>query len=701
MMVRLDQSQKAFCEAPLANIRLLAPAGCGKTLCLLSRCKYLTEKSPRSRPRFLVVTFTRAARDELLARLNEDSQFSALQELTEIITLNSWGFRRIKGSAFSPKLITSKNDYHFTVLNQLQSIWQKHERVKMAIEGNRNYAPRVLMEVSDAFKSLGFDHVRHSTYDLFSKHWDQLEEQHLSWRLEEQLDKLTQFGVLESKSIKGIEVPQAGRRKIYNAFFKFWRAASEHLISEATFTIEDQKYVAYLDEQEKWEKGLFLTGAARYHHIYVDEFQDINPLDLMLIKAISLRNKATVTIAGDDDQAIFEWRGSTPEYILDPGKFFGTTFKTYKLDVNYRSPVNIVEPSQRLIAHNERRENKKIRAFDSSKQAKIEIKKTAGIVEALDYVYRSVKKSIARGTSPSRVAIVGRKRSQIIPYQVYFASKDVPFCAAEDLQVFLSATFERLLNLLMIKTRSKMRQTLTAVVNEMLQLCDLMKRYPLNKREKESLKKHLQQSGCTSVVAATDALLAYKGPLKGRNTDGKMSAAMAESIRTFLDSTTVSDALMKLSEGFEGLHVDFGKAEDDVFFTDPPFLHLAEYASSYEEDYDRFVDDIERAKSQLVYTPPFEDDGTEDPLWKRPVHLMTALRTKGKEFDSVILLDVNDGIWPHKKAKTPRELEAERRVFYVAFTRTRKNLVMLVSDRIGKAPAVVSPYVSELSLSAG
>ena len=50
-----------------------------------------------------------------------------------------------------------------------------------------------------------------------------------------------------------------------------------------------------------------ITGAARYNHILVDEFQDINPLDLELIKAVALRNRSTLTIVGDDDQAIFEW----------------------------------------------------------------------------------------------------------------------------------------------------------------------------------------------------------------------------------------------------------------------------------------------------------------------------------------------------------------------------------------------------------
>jgi DNA helicase-2/ATP-dependent DNA helicase PcrA len=78
---------------------------------------------------------------------------------------------------------------------------------------------------------------------------------------------------------------------------------------------------------------------------------------------------------------------------------------------------------------------------------------------------------------------------------------------------------------------------------------------------------------------------------------------------------------------------------------------------------------------------------------------MTALRAKGKEFDTVILLDVNDGIWPNRNARTPAQKEAERRVFYVAFTRARKRLVMLVSSRLGNKAAIPSPFIFELGLS--
>ncbi len=76
------------------------------------------------------------------------------------------------------------------------------------------------------------------------------------------------------------------------------------------------------------------------------------------------------------------------------------------------------------------------------------------------------------------------------------------------------------------------------------------------------------------------------------------------------------------------------------------------------------------------------------------MHLMTAHRAKGKEFDTVIMLDTVPGLWPHKRATEQRELEAERRLFYVAFTRARKKVVMLIDNDAGP----ISPFVEELGL---
>ena len=693
-MIQLDDSQRAFIEAPSdQNIRLLAPAGCGKTLCLLHRCKYLAEQSS-TRQRFLIVTFTRAAREELLSRLNEDREFIHVRDNTEITTLNSWGFRRIKNATFSPKLITSKRDYHFTMRNQLQPVWQNHERVKGGIQNSNRWkssnAPRTLMNVIDSLKSLGFDHTRHKSDTDFLDHWNELERQGLGWRLQEQVDDLIKFDVLGD--VLDSSQPNARQHEFFDAFYLFWLQATEQLISSSTFTLEDQKYFAFQDEQSNVDQKRFLSGAASYDHVFVDEFQDINPLDLALVRAIFERNRATVTIAGDDDQAIFEWRGATPEYILEPQHYFNSKFETHTLGVNYRSPTNIVMRSQYLIENNRRRVSKRIRAH-SATMAEIEVLELDSLSKALQYVYNLVETTLDEGASPSRIALLSRKRAQIIPYQVFFASKKIPFCAAEDLQVFLSDTFDRLLRLLTIKDEAERRQRSSRVLDDIIFLCDNVKRWPINRREKLSLRRHIEAKRPRTILAGVEALAEYRGNLKGRNEEGETSLSMAEAIRDFVAANSVSESLSALSKAFEGFYPDFGKAEDDIFFADPPFIQLSEFAKQYEDDYDSFIEDIEEAKKTLVRVLPFESDERGEDLSKNPLHLMTALRAKGKEFDKIILLDVEDKMWPNINARTDAQKEAERRVFYVAFTCAREQVTMLL--RKGVVP---SPYIQELGL---
>ena len=215
-MEQLDQSQRLFCEAPQSNIRLLAPAGCGKTLCLLFRCKHLAEQANPRRLRFLLVTFTRAAMQELSSRLDEDNRFAHLQDSIEITTLNAWGNRRIKNAAFSPKLLKTKRDYHFAMQNQLQPIWQNHESIRHAIQSRepriRYNASRKLMDVINGFKSLGFDHVRHVEYGQFEQHWRQLERQESQRRLEKLLGELVDLDILDSENHETINIILALQR---------------------------------------------------------------------------------------------------------------------------------------------------------------------------------------------------------------------------------------------------------------------------------------------------------------------------------------------------------------------------------------------------------------------------------------------------------------------------------------------------------
>lgn len=689
-MPNLDQSQLEFCRSTARNIRLLAPAGCGKTSSLLYRCLELAQNA-KNKPRFLIVTFTATATGELKERLMHEPEFEGINELATVTTLNAYGWRRIRNQVNSPKLLTTNNDRYFAMRNQLRPAWNGKEQIEEVVTKPGNGA-RTIMTVMDNLKSMGFDHTKDTNRESFNQRLDDLENQGLSWRIKEQFDLLTRIGILDSTITGDKEGASASRRDFYDRFFIFWRDATQSLLAQSTFTFEDQKYWAYLDIKSPGVDGKrkpAITGAARYSHVLVDEFQDINPLDLELVKAIVQRNRADLTIVGDDDQAIFEWRGATPEYILSPERYFSDSFQDYQLEINYRSPGNIVNHSQKLIANNENRVAKTVSAVQGAGTAEIEIRKTDNITDRLRLVT-----GIVRSTEPGKVAVIGRYRSQLIPFQIYFASDGAPFKTAADLDVFGSKAFDDLVKLLETwnQAQTQKRSRVNQIVNDVIGICDLIRRRPFGKKDRDNLHKFLRDARPQNIKAAAEAIKDYNGqPLRGKTPAQLCSAAV-----DFVTAARISDAIRVIADKFDGLQFDFERAEDDVFFTDPPLEQLADIAEGENLDADDLIDRIEKAQQQIREYQVFDDDGDADgdeTVLERPLHLMTAHRAKGKEFDTVILLDTVDGVWPHSK-DDQRKLEAERRLFYVAFTRARKKVIMLT----GKNDSPISPFVQELEL---
>ncbi len=97
----------------------------------------------------------------------------------------------------------------------------------------------------------------------------------------------------------------------------------------------------------------------QFDEVIVDEFQDVNELDFALVSLIA--QKARLVITGDDDQAIYGFRGCTPRYIIELEKHLGRDVESFELKRNYRCPRNIVDHATRLIRHNKWRMHSQIR----------------------------------------------------------------------------------------------------------------------------------------------------------------------------------------------------------------------------------------------------------------------------------------------------------------------------------------------------
>lgn len=574
--------------------------------------------------------------------------------------------------------------------NQLHPVWQDNDYIAQVVT-SRGIGARKLMEIMDNLKSMGFVHSRDINFDHYSKHLDALTQQGLAWRIQEQFENLTDLGVLDISTRGGPVDSPTSRRAFYKRFFIFWRDAVKRLLEESTFTFEDQKYWNYLDiiRESSDEKVQALAGVARYDHLMVDEFQDINPLDMALIKSIADRHRSTLTIVGDDDQAIFEWRGATPEYILHPEHHLDREFVDYQLKINYRSPENIVDHSQELIGNNQNRVAKDVRAADAAGLATIEIVQSDGIQDRLNLVTQLVRNT----EYPGQVAVISRLRRQLIPYQVYFASDGAPFNTAVDLDVFNSEAFDNLIELLEIWERSRKLQRIGRVIADALAICDVIRRRPLGKKNRGDLSRYLRSVDPKSVIDAVNSLNLYDGP----KLSGKTHSQLHEFGKEFLMSNDVSMVLRCIGQSFDGLQFDRERAEDDVFYTAPPLEQLADICESERYSADDLIGRIDWVKTQVQEYRDIDnesDNSQGSSVLERPLHLMTATRAKGKEFDTVVLLDTTEGVWPYQRANSPREVEAERRLFYVAFTRARRRVVML-SNR-DRQP--LSRFVEELKL---
>lgn len=684
--MKLDIFQREFSTSSAQNVRLLAPAGSGKTLSLLWRCMHLSEVNDDKAQRFLIFTFTRVARDELKERLDMDDDFQELRKRIRIDTLNGWGYNYLRKQVDSSLSLKTRKDELFSIVkHNLRPIWTKNAKINRALAGNqKKYVD--LMKVMDALKTSGFRHDTTELMGSFARHCDWLEENGLLRYLEANIEKVLQdIGLLNDGAVSIVDK--------MSPFLKFWKKACKHLWASAIITLDDQKYWTLLKLQEKYSDSKF-PEPNRYHHIMVDEFQDINPLDLCLIQELVSVNRSSLTIVGDDDQAIYEWRGATPRFILAPDEFFGVQFETYTLGTNYRSPSNILQHSQQLIAHNINRVHKDVKsAVDAS--AEIVHRRFESHDEATGYIL-DLARSAHESAQPRSLAVLARKKCQLIPLQIILTSEEIPFYAKEDLNVLLSGAFADLKGVLEAIATKRDRRIANDIVSSFVSCCNKVQTYPLPQANSRRIYAYLMSRRPHTFMKCLEEFQLYSGPLRARTKDGAI-LEYALPIARVMETKTVTEAIEEIEEQMAGLQKHYAKGEDDIFYKDPPFLYLAEYAARYGDNFLEFIDHVEGAIASMSCQVDSGRDEVDDDL-RLSVHLMTALRAKGKEYDTVVVLDANDGMWPIRYAETQQELEQERRVFYVAVTRCRKRLIMVSTDALLGKPMLITPYIAEMGL---
>ena len=286
-MISLNAQQRAAVETESEKVLCLAGAGSGKTRVIVERAAYLIEARKTSPYEILAVTFTRKAAHELKERL-EARVGSRARHMT-VGTIHAVGLRYLRRFG---ELVGLKPD-NITVYGE----WEE----------------RFLL--------------RETAGDL---------------------------GLYNGKSWK---VPKGKIDEVFAGYYQKGVEPDEDHPAYGLF----KEFIRRCMENNALTHGGILTGfdlllplIARYlniKHLFVDEVQDIDPLQWRIIGKFKTFLGSKLFAVGDIDQSIYEWRGAVPEYLIE----YQDEFDIYRLETNYRSCREIVEAANRLIEHNEKR----------------------------------------------------------------------------------------------------------------------------------------------------------------------------------------------------------------------------------------------------------------------------------------------------------------------------------------------------------
>lgn len=604
-----DPDQLAVINASESSIRIVAPAGSGKTETLARRVQARLENGIAPQ-RILVLTFDNNARQSFASKL----EHLGVPASVIVSTLNAFSYRILNANYRDERRDMVRQPYF--------------ARTPLLADLGGEHGYRIIGEMLGKIKNEVIDPRTISPQDLAA--WCARNRQHL-------------LRDLENEQI----VARMSDRDFGRALAQESASYERFLQDHNGIDFDDQKLRPLLRLQQ--DPQTLERIQQSFDEVIVDEFQDINKLDGQLIDLLSAR--ATLVITGDDDQAIYGFRGASANYLIHPEKTFDRQFTHYELSTNYRCPPRILETANHLIAHNDHRIEKSPKAA----------KRVAGVVDAIaaksleDEAQRIATRAMQLGRSesgaPRTLAVLTRRNNQLLPLQEQFILSGAPFII--DTRQDIRVTWSLALRILAIAPALQKRKIddldARAEVVRVFGAARGMHDRQINRLV--SLARNEDMPFPDSIVSAlfererphfTSGLDAMHGRKPISLTINGLSAFLNADISTAADNGRSGPRLSRLAE-LEKMAEDFGT----------------------------------RRKGFITHVDGLLDRQRE--AWRKPniprVELSTCHGAKGREWQVVFLPQSNQGIFPDERSADGLYLEAERKLYYVSMTRASEHLI--------------------------
>ena len=430
----------------------------------------------------------------------------------------------------------------------------------------------------------------------------------------------------------------------------------------------------------------------KFAYILVDEFQDINALQYDVVRLLAAP-KSNLFIVGDDDQSIYGFRGAKPGIMLGFEKDYPGA-KRVLLNVNYRCSGNILETAMEVIKHNQARFPKEL-STPNAEGRPVMVRIYHNPQEEASSLAAMCKRRLEAGERLEDTAILFRTNREAEGLTSALLHAQVPFIMREKLpNLYAHWICRDLISYLELARGKETRAHFLQVMN----------------RPARFISREAVAASTKAAPAEGPASLPFVPRAQGVWVDfDGLKAFYREKEWMLMRLTALENDLSVLRSlppfaainyirkgiGYEKFLREYArfrrmKAEDLLSVLEE-IQNSARGLSSLESWYEQ----MERHTRELERMERHQE------LNREGVTLCTLHASKGLEYDKVIVMNVNEGFIPFKKAVLPDAIEEERRLFYVGMTRAKKELSLCVVRRQGEENLSPSRFLKEAGYEAG
>jgi DNA helicase II / ATP-dependent DNA helicase PcrA len=394
--------------------------------------------------------------------------------------------------------------------------------------------------------------------------------------------------------------------------------------------------------------------AARFDHVLVDEYQDTNCLQASILFALKPDGRG-LTVVGDDAQSIYSFRAATVRNILDFPDHFTPPAHIITLERNYRSTQPILAAANSVIDLAEESHKKNLRS-DRSSAERPQLISVRDESDQARYVAERVLEHREAAIPLKQQAVLFRASHHSAPLEIELARRNIPFVKFGGLKFLEAAHIKDVLAFL--RWAENLRDRVSGF--RVIQLLP-----GVGPATAGRLLDHLAEA-----MSPTQVLAEFRPPAAC----AEDWPAFAETLRLIRSNAAGWPAELDLARRWYSPHLE--RRHEDARIREADLLQLAQIASTY-PNRQRFLTDL------TLDPPAVTSDEAGAPLLDEDYLILSTIHSaKGQEWKSVFVLNCVDGCMPSDLAVgSTSEIEEERRLLYVAMTRAKDNLHMIVPQR--------------------